>query len=142
MIIFDCDNQSEWKPLHNIKPDNEIPVTSLEILNVPSGENLYTVGFANGSIKLINPKGQLIATVNAHSRGVNALTCHPVKSIFASCSDDTFMNIFKLNDKSEVTLVLSSRVNDYQLVGVAFSEDSVISTPYDFKNIAIWNSVV
>ena len=32
VIIFDCDNQSEWKPLHNIKPKDEIPVTSIDVL--------------------------------------------------------------------------------------------------------------
>ncbi len=52
------------------------------------------------------------------------------------------MNIFEITEKLEVNLVLSSRVNDYQLVGVAFSGESVVVTPYDFKNIAIWNNIV
>ena len=80
--------------------------------------------------------------MSAHSRGINALTCHPIKPLIATCSDDTFMNIFEVTDKLDVNLVLSSRVNDYQLVGVAFGGDSVLATPYDFKNLAVWDHVV
>ena len=140
VIIFECDSQSDWKPIHNIKPKDEIPVTSIEVLN--KSENLYVVGFANGEVRIISPKGLIIIELSAHSRGINALTCHPTKPLFATCSDDTFMNIFEVTDKLDVNLVLSSRVNDYQLVGVAFGGDSVVSTPYDFKNIAVWNSIV
>jgi WD40 repeat protein len=140
VIIFECDNQSEWKPIHNIKPKEEIPVTSLDVLN--RSENLYIVGFANGEVKIISPKGQVLVEMSAHSRGINALTCHPSKPLFATCSDDTFLNIFEVKESLDIGLVLSSRVNDYQLVGVAFGGDSVISSPYDFKNLAVWNHVV
>ena len=53
VIIFDCDNQSDWIPKYSIKPSNEIPVTTLGTLN--RVENLYVVGFANGMVKLIKP---------------------------------------------------------------------------------------
>jgi hypothetical protein len=40
--------------------------------------------------------GAVIAEVGAHSRGINALACHPQIPIFATCSDDTFLNIFEV----------------------------------------------
>lgn len=110
------------------------------------GDNLYIAAFANGQVKLIHPSGNLLLEISAHSRSLNALTCHPTKSIFATCSDDTLMNVFEVtgdkSDKIDVTLIVSSRVNDYQLTGVAFAGNSVIAAPYDFKNLAVWNSIV
>lgn len=56
VIIFECDNSAgDWKPLKSIQPKDEIPVTSLGILN--RGESLYVVGFANGQVSLITPSG-------------------------------------------------------------------------------------
>jgi WD40 repeat protein len=82
------------------------------------GENLYAAGFANGMVKIINPMGGIVlCELSAHSRSLNALTCHPTKPLFATCSDDTFMHIFEVtgdkNDKLDVKVVLSSRLNDY-----------------------------
>ena len=48
-------------------------------------------------------------------------------------------------DSLDVNLVLSSRVNDYQLVGVVFAgpaNTSVLAVPYDYKQIVIWNNVL
>jgi hypothetical protein len=55
VIIFECDSQSDWKPIHNIKPKEEIPVTSIDVLN--NSENLYLVAFANGEVRMISAKG-------------------------------------------------------------------------------------
>jgi len=52
------------------------------------------------------------------------------------------MNIFEVAENFEVNLILSSRVNDYQLVGVAFGSDSLLAAPYDFKNLVVCNHVV
>lgn len=59
------------------------------------------------------------------------------------------MNVFNISgdslDKIDVNLVLSSKVNDYQLIGVAFAgenNNSIIAVPYDFKTAAIWKNVV
>lgn len=46
IVILSCDNQTEWKPLYNIAPLNEIPVISLGTLN--RGENLFIAGLSNG----------------------------------------------------------------------------------------------
>ncbi len=56
------------------------------------------------------------------------------------------MNVFEVvgdkSDKIDVNLIVSSKVNEYHLTGVAFAGNSVVATPYDFKNIVIWNSIV
>lgn len=75
------------------------------------------VGFANGQIKMITPEGNLACELSAHSRCINAIISHPVKSLFATCSDDTFVNIFEVTGdtplKRDVKLLLSSKINDY-----------------------------
>lgn len=81
------------------------------------GDNLFVAGFVNGLVKLITPAGVVICEMSVHSRCLNALTCHPTKSIFATSSDDTFVHVFEVtgdtSSKRDVNLILSSRVNDY-----------------------------
>lgn len=133
--------------MQTINPSQEIPVTALSLLN--RGDNLYAAGFANGLVKLITPQGAVVCEMSVHSRCLNALTCHPTKSIFATCSDDTFVHVFEVVGdtplKRDVNLILSSRVNDYQLVGVTFGGEgnsSIVVAPYDFKTVVVLNNVV
>lgn len=116
VIIFEVDLQGEWKPLHSIAPKDEIPVTSVGLLT-RSGDNLFAVAYANGQVKLISASGWVAAEINAHSRGINALTCHPTRAFFATSSDDTFVTLWEVSDdtlsKLDVNVVLTSKVNDY-----------------------------
>ena len=82
--------------------------------------------------------------LGSHSRCLNALTCHPERPLFLTCGDDTFLNVFSVGgdreDQVDVSLTLSSKVNDYMLVGAAFSGDtSIVAAPYDFKNLVVWS---
>ena len=59
------------------------------------------------------------------------------------------MNVFEVSgdklDKLDVNLVLASRVYDYMLVGVSFGgegHNSVVSIPYDYRNLIVWNNIV
>ena len=147
VLVFECENQGEWRILHTIESTQEIPVTSMGTLM--RGDNIYVVGFANGMVKLIHPSGFVACELSAHSRCLNSLACHPSKSVFATCSDDTFMHIFEVSgdklDRLDVNLLISSRVNDYQLCGVVFggeSNSTVVATPYDFKTIVVWNNII
>ncbi len=147
VIIFACDLQDEWKALHMIQPPHEIPVTSLSLLN--RGDNLYVAGFANGQVQLISTEGYIACNLSAHSRCLNAIACHPSKSVFATCSDDTFVHVFEVVGdtaaKRDINLILSSRVNDYMLCGVAFggkNNNSIIVAPYDYKSLVILDDVV
>jgi WD40 repeat protein len=76
VIIFECDNQTEWKVRASVPTKEEIPVVSVGLI-VKGGDNYYAVAYANGTVKLITPTGVIVAEIGAHSRGINALTCHP-----------------------------------------------------------------
>jgi hypothetical protein len=58
------------------------------------------------------------------------------------------VNIFEVTgtyDTLDVNLHMSSKVNDYQLVGLSFGGDSLtslIAAPYDFKNLVIWSNII
>ncbi len=137
----------DWTVAHTIDSQNEVPVTSLGCLL--RGENLFIAGFASGTVKIISPTGVAILEMGAHSRCLNALACNPSKAVFATVGDDTFLNVWEVAgntlDKLDVNLMLSSRVNDYMLVGVAFSGESgnsIVATPYDWQNIIVWTNVL
>ena len=90
-----------------------------------------------------------MSELQAHSRILNSLTTHPTRSVFATASDDTFVHVFEVVgdkvDKIDVNLIVSSRVNDYMVVGVAFGGDnnsSLVAAPYDFKTLIVWNNLL
>jgi WD40 repeat protein len=63
-------------------------------VNTENG-NYFAVGLSNGQVKLYNCKsGAHLVDIQAHSRSVNALICHPTKPIFVTVSDDTFVNVW------------------------------------------------
>jgi len=105
--------------VHNLMASlkvSEIPATSAALLN--RGQNLFIIGFANGCVKLFKAEdGKLLCELGAHSRQVNGLVCHPTKAVFATCGDDTFVNIWEVTgsklENLDVNLIVSSRVNDY-----------------------------
>lgn len=104
---------------------------------------------ANGLVKLINPRGELLCDFSAHSRTINAMAAHPTKSVLVTAGDDTFINIWEISGNQttnslNVNLLLSSRVNDWLLTGVGFINDgrSVAAAVYDFKTMLVWEDVV
>ena len=95
---------------------NEVPATTASVIN--RGENLFAIGFANGAVKLYNcESGTIICELQAHSRQINGLVCHPTKSVFATCGDDTFLNVWEVSgsklENLDINLICSSRVTDY-----------------------------
>ena len=151
-VIFVATHEDkEWQPVHNLLASlkvSEIPATSADVLN--RGQNLFAIGYANGSVKLFNAEdGQLLCELGAHSRQVNALVCHPTKAVFATCGDDTFVNIWEVSGSKlaslDINLIVSSRVADYQMTGVAFGGpdfNSLVSSVYDFKTMLVWDQIV
>ena len=100
-------------------------------------------------VKIIQTNGNVLCEISSHSRVLNSLVCHPSRSVFATCSDDTFINVYEVSgdklEKLDVNLILSSRVNDYMLCGIAFGDEqnsSIVAAPYDFKTLVIWNKVL
>ena len=127
--------------------DKNVPITSLDILN--RGENLFVAAYANGQVKLYNAVGDLIIELSAHSRAVNALKCHPTKSLFVTVSDDTFCNLFEVIGDSlervEVDVRNSTCVKDLMLVGVEFwgqDSSSILAVPYDYPTLILWEDFV
>lgn len=79
---------------------------------------MFVVAFASGTVKLyLCDTGNELCELAAHSRQINALAAHPTKQVFATCSDDTFVNLWEVSgsriDTLDINLLVSSRVNDY-----------------------------
>jgi len=94
LIFFRVEGVSEIIPSSSLCSEAEVPVTSMGTLN--RGINLCIASFANGLIWICSFDGSLVAEITAHSRCINAIACHPTRSVFASVSDDTFMNLFEV----------------------------------------------
>ena len=63
--------------------------------------NYFVVAHANGLVKLYKckdaqneNKAAYLCDIQAHSRSINALVCHPTKPTFATVSDDTMVNLW------------------------------------------------
>jgi hypothetical protein len=69
-------------------------------------------------------------------------------SLFATCGDDTFVNIWEVtgqSDKIRVSHFLGSRVNDMMVVGVTFggaASRSMVAVPYDYAQMVVWENCV
>ena len=75
--------------------DNHNPVTC--VAHLALGQDLFLVGHASGTIVFLKASsGVKLAELGAHSRQISALISHPTRSIFASCADDTFVNIWEV----------------------------------------------
>ena len=95
-------------------PNN--PITCADVMSV--GLSMFVVGYASGTIKLfLGETGQLICEMGAHSRQVNALCCHPTRTVFVSAGDDTFVNLWEISgstiERLDINILTSSIVNDY-----------------------------
>jgi WD40 repeat protein len=104
------------------------------------------MALVNGTVQLFNPDtGTKLAEIGAHSRQINGLACHPSEPVFATCGDDTFMNVWRLglvSDKLDVHVASSSWVPDLLLTGIAFAgkdHASVVCSVYDYKQLIVWD---
>ena len=93
--------------------------------------------------------GELICELQAHSRQINGLVCHPSRSVFATAGEDTFMNVWEVAgskiDSLEINLVASTRCPDFLLTGLAFggnNNTSIVASVYDYKSVLVWDSAL
>lgn len=103
------------------------PVTCADVMDL--GLPMFMVGHASGLVKLyLCETGQKVCEIGAHSRQINALVAHPTRSVFVTASDDTFVNVWEVTgatiDRLDINLMISSIVNDYQVVGLAFGQEN------------------
>lgn len=72
----------------------ETIVHSIKLLSRPWG-NCFIAALSNGLIKIFECKDVThVADLQAHSRSINGLICHPQKPVFATVSDDTMTNVW------------------------------------------------
>lgn len=150
IVLFEAIEESKeikLSPITQIVSDHEIPLTSLGTLF--RGDNLLVSAFSNGTVKIFTYKGDLLCELGAHSRNINAVACHPNKSIFWTVGDDTFLNVFEVSgdtvDKIQVDLRLSAKVPDLMLMGVQFAGDdysSICAVPYDYPNLILCENII
>lgn len=71
---------------------------SADIMLRGSYSNLFIVGLSSGLVKIYSTEEpRCLLELQAHSRQINALVCHPTKPVFATASDDTFLNVWEIN---------------------------------------------
>nr|CCA21213.1 dynein light chain 2B putative [Albugo laibachii Nc14] len=107
VILYDPSN--DFEILHRIKGDG-YSVTALRFLN----DNWLVCGLLNGLIHLHKTSdAKLYARLVAHARALTAMDAFD--SYFVTVGEDTFMNVWKLNDDAEmprIELLHSQRIND------------------------------
>jgi WD40 repeat protein len=135
-----------WEATLMAESLNETPLISLRCLQ--RGENLFVAAFANGMVRIMKPDLQKLLEVSCHSRQINALSVSANASLFATCGDDTFVNIWEVSgqgDKLRVSHFLGSRINDMMIVGVSFggaAARSIVAVPYDYAQMLVWENCV
>ena len=76
-----------------------MPITSCGILN--RGDNLFVLGDGLGKVYIVNckdgGKAELLITIQAHQQCLNALACHPTKSVFATVGEDSMVAVWGLS---------------------------------------------
>ena len=90
------------KMIQNFESHYETMVTSIGCLKSEADHgNYFVVAHANGLVKLYkcrDPQNEnkcaYLCDIQAHSRTINALVCHPTKPTFATVSDDTMVNLW------------------------------------------------
>ena len=150
VVLFKAEEKDKaikLNPISTLTPADEIPCTSLGTLF--RGENLLVACFSNGAVKIFTFNGEIVCEIGAHSRNINAVACHPSRSLFWTVGDDCFLNVFEVTgdtvDKIEVDLRLSSKVTDLMLVGVCYAgddESSIVAVPFDYPNMVICENAI
>ena len=88
-------------------------VNSIGVVNPGNYEHsLFACALSNGLVVMVDvDSGEKICELQAHSRTINQLVCHPTIPLIATCSDDTFINLwyleFEEKDLKDVHLKLT-----------------------------------
>lgn len=147
-------DDAEWTTVFDLGKSlavRDVPALSVSHLQRSQGQSLFVVGFASGMVKIyLADSGAPVCELAAHTRQVSAVACHQGgKSVFATVSDDTFMNVWEVSGNKletiDVQLVVSSRCADLQVTGVAFGGpkmSAVVASIYDYKQILVWDDLI
>lgn len=107
-------------------------------------DSVVVAGFSSGHIRIFRSDiREMSIELCAHARIINAVCVHPTLSMFVSCGDDQFLNVWSLPSfrdvsSSAVELLSSERIPNRLLTGVAFFPDDKIGvTSYDEDDLVI-----
>lgn len=148
--------EQEWDPIGDSlkelqRKKDEAVTMSVDVLLRGQFSNLFIAGLSNGLVRIFTTdEPRCLVELQAHSRQINALACHPSKPLFVTVSDDTFLNVWDISkqEQFEISLVSSSRCPDLQLTGVTFGANaegalnSIVASVYDYKLMLVWDEVL
>lgn len=116
-------NNECCKVLSKFDDINNLPVTTL--VTIEFDKVSYFIGsFVNGQVKIYvnnndnNFSSDLIFTLSAHLRNINSLISY--KNYFITAGDDCFINIWKLNNEKEISLIESIETTDKMPIGLEY----------------------
>jgi WD40 repeat protein len=117
-----------------------LPCLSMAILQ--TDKTILAIGYLNGEVKLhdlSSGKFDLICSIGAHLRSINNLISY--KNYLITCGDDSFVNVWKIDNNFNVVIAYNIELNDKMPVGMALLEkegklDLLVSC-YDCTSIAI-----
>lgn len=107
-------------------------------------DDTVVVSYTSGHIRLFKLHEGLRMEICAHSRCITALCCHPTENYFASCGEDSVVNVYSLpnldsKDCTNVEIKLSAHSADHLLSGIQFSKGShVAAVSYDTCALDVW----
>lgn len=121
------------KKLHS--NTNGTPINSMAVLErkkiSPNHTNLLVCGDSLGQIIIYDLNEYcLITTINSHARMITQIDCNHVNSEILSCSEDSYINVWKAPPGSkDISLSFSLSINDLCIVGSAFANPFAANSP-------------
>lgn len=130
-----------------IKFDSIDNLPCLSLTNLYSKKNNYLAGgFLNGEIKIylnkyfsgIEKGFDFIISIYSNLRMINSLCSY--NNYFASCGDDCFINIWKINDNNEVSIIGNYEISDKMPLAAEFVSNEngnvdLIATCFDTPSL-------
>jgi len=141
--------------------DNIIKFDNIDNMPCLSLSNLYTkkynylaAAFLNGEIKVyINRFSSLssetgfdiIFSIFSNLRVINSLTSY--NNYLAACSDDCFINIWKINENDEISIVGNYEISDKMPLAAEFIQNSngkidLIATCFDTPSLTLIENLI
>jgi len=100
-------------------------------------------GFTTGHIRLYWAHlGSLALEITAHVRGITGLSLHHNNNYIASCSDDTFVNVWTLPDGVGVSMDLAfqEKLENRMCTGIAWLPDGKLcAASYDDDDLVLFS---
>lgn len=147
VYIYLLETTKDVKFLKTIDLNNQNnPVTSMSVYESDSSCYLFT-GDILGKVRVFDAFNyNLVIEIAAHFRSVTSLDVSVALNRFITTSEDTFLNVWKINPENGLVLTLakSYNSNDKMILGGKILEKdkfNVIITQYDCHEISVLTSL-